>query len=803
MPYLVTSKKFFNQLVNGTDFTSNSGVYDTFPKANTPELIKAVFKVQYSWRSDASASDVFDINNNAITRQYGSFKDDGFIEGDIIDVIDGSIIAADRTISLVTDTLLIFGGAIIANTNSANMVVRGKTALRGFKLSYNLVENTSAKDFASLQDGSFTAWSAEDVGTGSVGARSTSLVDGEWNSNAVTSKTGSFKIRFVQDVDAYTQELEFEHVFRVIPYFLDNERAQFASGSNVSYLENNLSYKYVFDLKGGVTSQNPNEIKIVEEENTLGNVGGFDETFNGGLPNFAMESIDYADGTTGLPVDGIQGDRTTDVTIIINSPTGIGMNYNHACMVYISRLSADTDIDPLEDFETNWLFDSLRQVRGATTVSSTAIKLLSVNSYSGGTKLQIIFTCDFTTAQKNLMTNGDEFAVMVAVDDLNNLGIYRTTTKDDTLIVIDEDVPDLYAVDSFGFYRRDMIAGTDTPFTNYVGFDEDTVLLEFIYWLDISLEAKMQKMRFKLVAFDTATEDYFVINQDEIDLSNSVLSGDTQQVNLTKYQPFILPTSNNFKKITVANNSTSGSKEYYKVRYPFKLGWMDYKQLTTADGVFYDAAETTNFFGLNQKVSNYSGVNGYELMMIIEADVLESVGGITTTYADRTPYIESREYEDDQPNNAFSSLVIEVMTTGGVLLPDDKLVKDRDNLIRATFTFVTPISALAVIKGEMKAETYRAGGFSSMASINNFETTPSNSVLQPLSGQTNLKVTNNGTTVVMECIVPENVALNIPDNAVNLFSARIMNDVSVLVDGKLTEEGLLKQKEDGVYKYVE
>lgn len=802
MPYIVTDRKFYNQLVNGTTFASNTGTYDTYLKANVPELIKAVITVRYSWRSDASATDAFSATTSQIIRNSGSFLEDGFIAGDTIDIFDdisNPAVGSNLVITYVSDTIIIFSGTCTAFT-STNAVVRGKTALHGFKLSYNLIDNNSSKTFVNLQDGNLMAWTAENVGLGAIGARSTSLVDGVWANSAKTGKTGSFKIKFVQDVDAYTQEFQFEHIFRVFPYFLDAERTQLLSGTNIAALLNNNTYKYIFDLKAGVTSQNPNEIKIVEDNQLLGNVGGFDETFNGGLPNFAIESITYLNHSTGLTTTGIVGDGITDVTVIVNSPTGVGMNYNHAAMVYLSALPEDSDIVQTDDYETNFIFDSLRNVRGAASADSTIIQDLVVSSYSGGTKLQIQFSIDFTTLQEARLTNGDDYAIMIAVDDLNNLGVYRTTMLDTTSIEISSDVTGLYTISDFGFYRQDMAIGVDTPFSNYVGCVEDTALLEFTFGLDTSLDANISEMRFKFVAYNTVSGEYFTITEDKIGFGTPVYSGSTQQINLSKAQPYQQSTAGDFKYITVANDSTSGSTEYYLVRYPFRVPYMDYTALTGADGVFFDSTEANN--GLNMEASHYDGVNNYQLRLIVEADV-KGTAGTVTTYINRFPYFDIYTYNDDNSLAQFSSIAITSNTVAGVALPTTEILKDADTLIKTTFTYNSAISTGLEVDGMTRAEKNDAGGLSVQGEINSIDATPTYMNFEPVIGQTKLKITNNGTTVVFEALFKKEYAALFPAGTQIRISSRIMHDAGLMALGKLTEAGAYKQLEDGNIKEIE
>jgi hypothetical protein len=345
-----------------------------------------------------------------------------------------------------------------------------------------------------------------------------------------------------------------------------------------------------------------------------------------------------------------------------------------------------------------------------------------------------------------------------------------------------------------------MSVGVATPYTDYIGSIEDTIVLQLGFALDTTLSARIKEMRFQLIALNVTTEDYFIINEDKVGFNTALLSGDTQQISITKAQPFQTKLTGSFKNITIINSLTIPPFEIYRARYPFKLNWMDYKALPAADGVFFDSGELND--GLNQDISRYSGNEDYEILMQIQADVLDEDDNITT-YQDRTPYIDVYGYEDDGALNAFSSLVITTHTLSGTAIPDNQILKDRDNLIRATYTYTSPISSSITINGLIRIEKYQLGGLSIQQEINSWEAPATLNTLQPKSGDTMLDVVNNGTTVVMECIIPEAYAKLFSDLTVAQISSRIMTDSSVLANAKQKEDGTLKQKEDGNYKFKE
>jgi len=801
MGFIITERKFYNQLANGDDFTSNTSVYDTYFKYNAAEYCKAVYTFRISWTASASVSDNFEIVSGILTREVGSFIDDGFIAGDTVDIFNGgTVIHSDEVISAVTDSQIVFVDNTINEAASDQLAIKGKTALTGFKFNYNIINNGDVFSPDNLQDGAAMGWSADSVGSG--GPRSTAFVDGDYTGSPLTGKTGSFKVKFVQDIDAYTQEFQFEHIFRNFPFYLSDESGTFAT-SNISLLSGANSFKYAFQLRaGGASSQNPNEFKEVLEDSHLGNSGGFDETFNGNGANFALESIALTDNATAATVSEIDVLNDTDVQIEINSPTSVNLDDSHPIVVYFCKLPEDTDIDTTQDFDSNWVFDSVYTTRGAVAASGTILKnvLLTAGSPASD-QLVLNFTTQFATAQADEFTEGDNYLLAVAVADVNNPLTVRTTIKAKFgEIVKSSDVSGLFETQDFGYYRHDMEAGVDTPFSSYSGWIEDAALLEYRFNLDINLTPLIEKLRVKLVAFDTTDDTYFDIQTQEWNLSDSPLSGNTQQLYLNESAGFDLAASDQFNIISLDLDGTSGTKQIYKLLYPFRLNYEDYLPLSGVDGVFFDNTLLNN--GLNKKISRYDGVSSYEIRHIIEAEVLDA-NGVSTTYRELLPYMEVQNYQDDDGINLFSAFDLQIMTLGGTQLPDNQISKNQDNLVRATFTFTTSVSPSLVYHGIIRLEEYQAGGIKAIEEASTVFTIPSGQILQPKSGETKTTITNDGSELVLECIIPESKAKDLSDGSSFSISARVMGDFSTIVGAKTTEGGAPKTTESGLIKTIE
>jgi len=796
MSFIVTSRKIFKEIVNGSTFAANTGVFDTFLKANSISNLQALYEVELSWQSEAALGVEFTISGNVITRPSGSFLEDGFIDGDVIEIYTVGSGTVTRNASAVNDTVLIYDGAAVGDTTSDDVGVYGLTDLQGVEFAYNLLENDDAFTDANLQDGSVMQFSVDSLDTPTPNAFKAAT----FSANPVTGKNGSIEIRKVSVGTGRVQKFEFKHSFVNFPYFQDSERASFEGGSNINSLKNGGSLRYAFRFKAGKTSQNPNERKFVFETETLGNTGGFDENFNGGLPSFAVDSISYTD-SSGESLTSLDVLNDTNVEILVSSPTGIDLNFNHNVVVYFSKLPTATDIVSTQTFKENFVVDSLLTSRNASAVSSTAIEDLLV--IAGGVpsdQLKINFTTRFNASQQNNLQEGDQYILSVEVDDLNNLNTFTTNARADVNEVTrTSNVDGLFALESFGYYRQDMEFGVDAPYSDYKGWVEDMVLQESVFSLDTALNAKIRDLTFRLVAFNTITESHFDIYSQTFNLQNEVQALGVQQISQDFDLNYNLPTNDRFRRMQLFNDGTSGTKQLYKWVYPFRLSYADYLSLQGVDGVFFNAAEPND--GLNENISDYSGIKDYVIKVFIDANVSNDDFVSTTLYRERLPDIEVFDY-NGTGETIYDSATIELQTLSGIPYPDQKINRSQDTLVKGTCIFTTPISPSVIANGVLRLEVTNNGGNSKISETDSLIVPSEGNLIQPLITETKLKVTNNGTDLEFEGVITEEVAAALPDSNYTI-SVRPFIAFGALADGKLMEDGIGKLTEGSITKEEE
>jgi len=794
MPFIVTSRKFFKEVVNGSTFASATGVFDTFLKANPITRNKALFSVNLSWSSKAQLGIPFTITGNTITRPNGSFLQDGFISGDSIEILHNTAATTStRIISSVSATTIIYDSTALATETATDIEIHGITDLTGVEFTYNLIENASSFASPNLQDGSLMQFRIDGL--------TTVFKIGTFSANPKTGENGSFECRKIVAGPARVQQFEFKHTFVNFPYFLDAQRAQFQGGANIQLLQGEDCLKYAFQFKAGKTSQNPNERKFVIEEDTLGNTGGFNENFNGNLAAFTIDSINYTN-TAAASVAAIDVLNDTNVEIIVSSPTGIDLNFNHNVVVCFSKLPEDTDISNSKTFEENFVVDSLFTTRNASVVSSTAIEDLLVTAGTPATdKLKINFTVRFNADQQALLNNGDQYIISVEVDDINSPNIYTTQPRiAANTLTKSANVTGLFDLKSFGYYRQDMEVGVDPPYTDFKGFNEDMIIQELQFGLDTAKSAKIRDLTFRLVAFNTVTESFFEIYSQGLNLQNSPLNAGVQQINIIQSLNYNILSGSNFATLYLENGALVGTEQIYKLKIPFRLSYADYLTQTAADGVFFNSSKPLD--GLNQQLSNYSGVNNYEIRVFIDANVSNDDFNTVTLYRERLPFIQVFDYEENAAS-MYSGADIKLQTIAGVDLPDQTINRNQDTLVKAVFTLSPALTGSEVFNGVLRLEEFENGGNSKIEETDSIIEPRTQNLIQPLTGETKLKITSSANEVILEGRIKKETSENLPLTNYTI-SARPFKEFSFIsVDAKATEAAETKETEAAETKIID
>ena len=280
---VIREQKFFNEFKNGetfsdalTDFTNNfTGL--------VMEKQKSTFLfLDVSWGFSASTSNSISAGSpiGRVSKQSGTFIDDGFSVGDDIDMtwVDNSGInyLFGATIdSLSGNTMYIshpsspLPDSSVNGFVNASVVIIGETPLTALIWKFGLVENSSTFSAQNLITNSDQAYYGGSLSFSTW----TDLLPLGSNKDWITGKV---RVRRIATGQYGIQKFEVEHEI-IIPFYEEGD--DFIQ--QPSYLDGLNSIKYTFDAGFRTVLSNPDSEKSFKYDTSQGSVAYYDENYNG------------------------------------------------------------------------------------------------------------------------------------------------------------------------------------------------------------------------------------------------------------------------------------------------------------------------------------------------------------------------------------------------------------------------------------------------------------------------------------------------------------------------------------------
>lgn len=812
---ITLNQKFFNQFKNDTDFTANTGDYTTNLAGSIMENIKYSYQIDVDWFSNGSQADAWNIiNGNQIVRTTGNFRTDGFAIGDEADFIAGfsttPVIEANITVDSISSDgkTLVFtiNSGVLSDVYYLDAGIRGLTPLTALKYKFGLIGNSESFNVESKVSENDQGYYGSNIGfdTGG-GVRDTNFVALTRTGSYKDWQTGNMQIRFVSNPSAYVQRFEIEHEFMVVPYYLDGELSNLENNIIPNLLNGLNSLKYVFSPGFRTVLSNPNTEKLTTVTNNLGSVAWYNENFNGFQNDYVVDSISYEQANTLAAADGILIGSKTRIRATV-SRLSTPFTGSERLGAYISCLPEQSDYqDTLTDLKENFIYDNAVNNEGVPSVpGSSFITILNATLNAG--KIDIIVELEYSLAQKTELANkfNSGFAKFLVAFQLGDSSL-PSGNSDRVVLLADvndydasADISNLMIFKTFNLYAHNKEIGVDSPSTDLTAWNEDGFAVNFGFDLNLNKSAFLNTLDFKLIAFNTITEEYFELDSYSYSVANAIVSGGVQQLSENTTRAYILKSADQFNDVTLITGTQSAGFQNYEGTFAQKFSWQDWISNLGADTIFFDGTKPKD--NLNFKGSNYSDLNNYEIRMSVLSNVY-GVGAFnsgTTDYLFNSPKITLYDYTKDGNVTPIWSCEIETFNNANNSNLGGAILSGQDTLFRATWTnSVGAVSSLVDLWGINRIEETGQLGYeiTEMSSINDPAT---NQLLIPSSG-TKLFMYLNAGLVVMECLIDGSSVVS----GINYNLSSRIQDEKTLVEGKITEAGVLKDTENSIQKIVE
>ena len=749
----VISRKFYNQLDNGEDFTLNTSTFTNFLKGNSGGKYKAIHDIGVEWFSTATQVGTTIINGftftataDTIARDQGSWIDDGFKLGDTIKTVTTSgTNDGTYTISNITDTVLTCSGAGFSNQVDGDAIVVGFTTLNDVEFQYGLIENGEQINFNSKIDGNVQKYRLEGV-SATPTAMNPVGIQKTWQNGSVEVSTGAGNpINITNGALNYSAthtSFLIEHEFILFPTYLDGEIDNVVDGNPPELWATDKCLKYVFSIYMANTLSDPNSFHYGQDELLLGNTGWIDETYNGNAANFSINSISYAD-SSGNPANGILRSGATDVTVVVDTDLTINTSTKFALTHFLlpdedQYKGASVQSSTLEE---NFLFENFVTQFGATDPDGDILKNV-VGTVVSASQGSITFTVQYDSVDElDKIRAGNHCFLGLLIQDAstaNTQMMLKLGADEMVASAFGDDETGLISFADFNLYQHPEDDGDPADgSTSVQAYVEDKLLSSFTFEIDNDGPV-VDKVTARLVAYNSTTGDFFDIQKEEYDFTIYPQVGGIQQINLDTTRAFKLASGSDFNKVDCSITSSGAKDTTYTFNWAFAFDWADYKALASANSAFYDSAELNN--GLNQNSSHYSmNVANWGVYLFFDFDMNND--GNITTYRQISPELDVVNYDDYIGTNIWS--VTKQLTNQAGTSTNNNIL-DTENT-KISFAFTSSLGDVGTdYQAVIRLEEYQNGGLKNIWEISSYkDRLVAGNPLKPLTGETFAKITKS------------------------------------------------------------
>lgn len=778
--------KCYNQLRNGEAFGDNLSEFTPNLVGNIGERVKVEFKANVAQSSNTEGVETWFVEPDPtvyeIVRSSGSFLDDGIQVGDQFNYFDDwearKTGAAAGVFLAYVAFLSSDGKTLIFDTPTGTIPTVGNYSNAGIAFNQRVVDNYNSALF--LRFGLIGNEETFNFISKTTGAPQVyylggmTSVDGETDAVSLGSikdwQTGDVTVD-PSNVDPgfFAAQYLITHEFILNPFYTLDLRAFINAGTIPGLLAGDSSIKYAAELEFRKTLTDTGSAKIESFANLEGFVGWYGENFNGLNNAYSVLSVAYEDAGTADPLDAININTSTKATVVVQGFTGLAPGYS--CAVYLVKLpqSEEDYIGTETGLIENFILKSEVVSSPATTSANVTTSMDNVLG-----RLTIVYTVDYTTAQKLRLTTDDEYMLLVQVEDpAKAVGDSdRVMLKADLRNYVDVDFLAGFAnVPKYDILQHGQELG-DSGGLSPILSNEDGILLDAIFGLDSTKNVVLNAATLKLIAFNAATSESFELDEYAFNIGAFVESAGVQQIEVLTSRGYPLAAGDVFNIVKISTGAIDGDFQQYILQIGQKIKWQDSALNLGVDPVFFDAAEPNN--NLNFKSSNYSDKESYQIKvaLILNVTGVDDLGREVT--GDFTNYGEDLLIKDYGESDDGVSGVIETFDLeSGLSLAGGVLYNGKDTLFKATFQ-----DAAAMQYGIHRIEPSGSQG-DGILELSSVVSPAAVNLLKPLAGETLLAYALTGSELVTQCLIDGGA---VQDGVSYKLSARAAKEPTVLAN---------------------
>lgn len=615
--------------------------------------------------------------------------------------------------------------AYIANT----------TTITAITFKHGLIENNESVNFRSKVDGS-----EQIAHLGGINFQNTNfqtmllLGNKSWQSGSIQVKGNNIGIGDPGLTFGVVQAFTVKHELVINPLMLAEDWNDILNRLKPEWLKNSASLRYVTEVNLSAILKNPNETaKGVFGQSELGNVGWFNENFNGGPSDYSFSDVVY----TNLAGDFRSGIELTEnetiITFKIHSDTN-SLSTSQTNLIFGFN-AAPSDKSQYRDnifaaantMEENFSFDNVLSVSGnpsgvprkfgtvdqviksmtATRVDASLMNVevriqmssTVVGRIAAGTLRRVMI---YLEVSDHLLTRANSDKVQLLLDandmfvDFSDSGMI--TMVQQFLTHPFSDIETELVTEVNGFLEDDIV-GVNDFFLDRNGREEDEIVFTSI--------------RGQVIVLKDTGAAFVLDSTGGIALSalpniNEAPFGDIPNPNITIPRGFKTPADDNRLNIQFFRNYAADAlgEFFFRFQFPFMVEWAPYLPLAGVNDDFFDPNEPND--GFNRDWNRYDLNPDWRIYFQTILNTTkngEPLQDIALTRLHTHNYTDGPEWAPEVVR--FFDENGDELINGG----EKFIIKYADTEVRIDFTYIGPGSnpSLGDLVGVMKIHVFEEG----------------------------------------------------------------------------------------------
>jgi len=745
---------------------------------NVGDIITLEIDTEVTIESVSSQSNPFTSNGiDEFTRATGNFQAEGHSVGSTIawnvDVTTSGIPAnysGTGTITVLNPTFMrvtVVSGTFPpsfdypfgnSSVTTSELGIFSTDQIDAVVFNYNFISNSdlSTNSLNSLVDGTIPTFKATGINPNNTSTL-VPLIPLSFNSG-ISLLFANIK---GAGVSGYVQKFTTSIQFQIMPLFEDF--SDFQNLKAPTFLFGAESLTDVFSFKFLPQIANPNISLSVDSSNVaqLGNVGWFDENYNGNTSLYSKLGSSYTT-TSGSSVSAIQLNDTTNFIYEINQPNNsatskykMGFAFvpvdktlleNKNKYNYENILYNGLGIAPLDQSTTSSFFVGAENTFGAKM--DIQFDSITANGNTVTIKGQFIPNAKFEAYLKTINTDDWNYIVWISCADES----LATTVSDRVSVLVDSNqfiekalsfVSGDVSIDFLNHAQQPINVASPT----YLGALEDEISSKSLMYLDTSKTETVNEITFLVEGFNIVTNQSFIAETYTVDTSNFLTDiNGVQQISFDSNRGFqMLPTvDKNIIKISREPSEDIGTKKAYLMFYPFRYRWEYWIQNNLVptdliDGTKVFDGQNQNWYRLSSFQSNWKFRFSIQTKLNSSSKVLNTKNNTNLfirNYEESTVWDgEITHFDETGATNLFVGLDANGIRQNAILDQDKTLIQadfDLENL-------AGNVGSISNYYGVIRIEKFENGGINGIEMLSSVLDNENN-ILKPVSGETKCKI---------------------------------------------------------------